>query len=144
MRIFRRLLPLALLALVLGGCRTTWSIESRDTPVHVWLTSTQLAACGGMIQARVTVGPHVAVDGPVRFLPGVPNVKLAPLRMAAGTKRVDVSIDGGRLKRCVSVGVSGATWIRITIGERSVQVEQSGREFTCPREGGFPIPLPGR
>jgi hypothetical protein len=147
MRLLRRTLPalplLALAALVAAGCRTSWTVENRDTPVHVWLTSPELAATGGTIRALVYVGSHKAVDGPVTFPRGVENVVLAPLRMPSGNKRVSVVVDGGRLSTATDVDVVGPTWIRATVTSRGIAIDRAGAPFTAPRESSFPVSLPG-
>lgn len=134
---------LVLSVLAAGGCRTTWTVENRDTPVHVWLASPELARTGGTVRALVYVDDRKAVDGPVTFPQGVVNVKLAPLRMPAGSKRVSVVIDGGRLSAAAQVEVRGPTWIRATLSQRGIAIDRSGTEFTCPPSRSFPIPLPG-
>lgn len=133
-------LPLAVaaLAVLLGGCRTTWTVENRDTPVHVWLAAPELTQTGGTVRALVYVGAHKAIDGPVTFPRGVAYVKLAPLRMAAGSKRVSVVIDGGRLSTSAQVEVRGTTWIRATVLPQAVTIERSGAEFTAPRSSPLP------
>jgi hypothetical protein len=131
-----RILLLAL-ALFPAGCRTRWTVESRDTPVHVWLMSPELAQTGTPIRAEVRVGPHVAIDGPVRFPRQTPNVILPALYMPASTQRVTAVIDGGRLSAEAMVSVGGPTWILVRVTSTGVTIQRTGAEPTCPPPGTF-------
>ncbi|MDJ0974975.1 MAG: hypothetical protein QNJ98_10985, partial [Planctomycetota bacterium] len=123
----RLTLPLLLLlTLVAGpGCQTTWGVENRETPVHVWITAPGLAQQGGTLQALVYVGAEKVVEGPVRFPQGVPTIMLPTAYVRAGDRLVSAVIDGGRLVAREEVEIEGEGWVQIVVGPNGVGINYS-------------------
>lgn len=137
------LLVLGLAPVLLGACSHSWSVENRETPVHVWLTAPELAAQGGMVDLEVRVGNRVAVDGPVQFPCGIQNVVLPTVHLPAGSHPVTVTVRGGtlfppggppRVARGQTMAC-GETWVRVTMTRAGVSTSCSGEEPTAPQCG---------
>jgi len=119
-------------------------VESRETPVHVWLAVPAFACRGGTIDASIRIAGETAVSGPIRFPRGVTDVILPTLYQRCGEKkRVEVVIDGGRIKTCASFPLRGETWVRVVVRERTAGVEIGGQTPISPKSSSFPIRLPG-
>lgn len=126
----RTALLLVLAALVTAtGCRNDFSVEQRETPVHVWLHAPDLAPAGGTVNALIYVGSEKVVEGPVRFPPGVLNVEFPTVFMPAGAnKTVSVVLNGGEISATDRVNVSGDTWVQISVRGRRIEIKGYGRE----------------
>lgn len=117
-----------LLGGVCGSCTHDYGLENRESPVHVWLTASDLAKTGGEIRALVYVGAEKAVEGPVRFPCGTPHVELPILYMTSGDKTVSAVFEGGAFSATEEVEVDGETWIQIVIRGRRVLVNATDEE----------------
>lgn len=106
---------LAAVVLLACGCGTTYDVERRETPVHVWLTAPDLAAGGGQLDALIYVGPYKVVQGPVHFPRGGPTVNLPALFIRTGQRVVSVVIDRGRLSTTQTVEIQQESWIQIVV-----------------------------
>lgn len=118
-------LLLGLVLLLCAGCRTSWGVENREVPVHVWLTAPGLATQGGTLQALVYVGSEKVVEGPVRFPAGVPTIMLPTAYVRAGDRLVSAVIGGGRLVAREEVEIEGESWVQIVVGPTSVGITYS-------------------
>ena len=129
-----RIALLLLAFLALAACRNDFSVENRETPVHVGLHAPELAATGGSTHALVYVGAEKAVEGEVRFPPGVPNIALPPLYMPGGSNRtVSVVLQGGEISATESIGIPAETWIQITIRGREIEIKAYNGPPNCSR-----------
>lgn len=102
---------------VLGSCTTSYDVENRETPVHVWLTAPGLSQEGGTLDALIYVGAHKVVEGPVRFPAGVPTIMLPTVYLRSGETLVSAVIDRGRLAAREEVEIDGEGWVQITVGQ---------------------------
>lgn len=110
------LLLLALLGLLgLPGCAATYSLEDRDTPVHVWISAPGLAAQGGRLPALVYVGGQKAVDGEIAFQPGLPTVVLPSLTVKSGPVRVSAVLFDGATSVQDDIEVEGECWVQVVV-----------------------------
>lgn len=107
----------------LSGCGTTFDLERRETPVHVWLTVPAYARTGGVVEADITVGPYRVVQGPVTFPRGTPTVALPSLYIRAGGYTVSARLQGGQVRASQVVGIEGESWIQIVVSGRSASIE---------------------
>ncbi len=128
--------------LLAAGCRHPYSLENRDTPVHVWLTAPEAAARGDTVEFLVYVGDKKAIEGPVRFPPGVPNVIIPAVYLRAGPHTVSVVVGRGRASARREIEVAGETWLRVTLAGNGVRVDRSSSEPPAPRATVTPFLLP--
>lgn len=124
-------LPLGLLlatALLLpAACAHDFTVENRETPVHVWLTAPDLANTGGTLDALIYVGAEKAIEGPVRFPPGVLHVALPTLYVTSGDRVVSAVLEGGAISATDEVDIDGETWIQVTVQRRGVTIRDLDR-----------------
>jgi hypothetical protein len=111
-----------LLGLAVTACAHDYDVENRDTPVHVWLSAPDLGPEGGRVNALIYVGSEKAVEGPVRFPPGVAHVKLPTLFMTTGDKTVSAVIQGGALSATDEVEIEGESWVQVVVRRGSVEI----------------------
>ena len=121
MRILRYAVPV-LLAACAGACAHDYRVESRDTPVHVWLTAPDLKEQAHTVDVLIYVGAEKVVQGPVRFPPGVGHVVLPTVYVTAGNQNVSAVVRGGTTSGTTVVGVTGETWVQITVRGRAVTI----------------------
>jgi hypothetical protein len=124
----RALLALLGLATAAAACRTSFDVEGRDTPVHVWVEAPAAASAPQVVDLTVRVGEVVAVDGPVRFPQGTTRVAVPPLYLRAGPRPVVVSAAGGRTLATATADVEHATWIVVRVQGPAVAIHVSHRE----------------
>jgi hypothetical protein len=122
-----------LLAAGLTSCTHNYRVEERETPVHVWIVAPALAATGGSIKALVYVGAEKAVDGTVRFPPGVSTVVLPTLHLRAGNRLVQAVMDQGTIVGSETVTIEGESWIQVQLSGRSVRIVHSEEQPLIPR-----------
>ena len=123
---FRAEGPAVLLLLVfcVACANSTFDVENRQTPVHVWLTIPELAETGGTIGALVYVGAEKVVEGPIRYPRGIGSVRLPTVYVTAGQKRVSAVFRNGALSANTNINVQAETWVQITIRGRQVLIQQ--------------------
>ncbi len=122
----RPTLPLlTLLALGLAACSTTYGVENREVPVHVWITAPHLAEQGGTLQALIYVGSEKVIDGPVRFPQGVPTITLPTAYVRAGDRLVSAVVGTGRLSAREEVEIEGEGWVQVVVAPNSVGIGHS-------------------
>jgi hypothetical protein len=128
-----RLLPLALVALLLGaaglsGCAHDYAVEARDTPVHVWITAPESAARGEQVTALVYVGGQKVVEGTVAFTPGKPTVVLPSVTLKAGPTRVSAVLFDGAVSTDATIEVEGESWVQILVRGRAASIRSSDEQ----------------
>ncbi|MFV1959736.1 MAG: hypothetical protein ACC662_10035, partial [Planctomycetota bacterium] len=134
--------PLSLL--LLASCAPSFSVENRETPVHVLLAVPEFACEGGLIDASIRIDGRTVVSGPIRFPRGVTDVILPTLYLRDGEgKSVEAVLDGGRIRTRASFPLRGETWVRIVVRRQAARVEVSGQTPISPKSSSFPIRLPG-
>jgi hypothetical protein len=111
-------------ATALAACKTSFEVEGRETPVHVWVQTPVAARGPQVLDLSIRVGDVVAVDGPVRFPAGSTRVAVPPLYLRAGERTVTVRGPGGRVLATASAEIQHATWILVTVqgGQASIGV----------------------
>jgi hypothetical protein len=125
-----RLPPLLLLALAAVGalaCAHDFTLENRETPVHVWLSAPDLQVAGGEVDVLIYVGAEKVVEGPVRFPPGVASIVLPTVFVTAGKKTVSAVVRGGTSSATREVGVPGEMWVQILVRGRTVTISSSSQ-----------------
>jgi len=139
MRIIR-LLPLlslavfaALSGLVSSSCAHDYTLENRETPVHVWLSAPDLLERGGTVDVLIYVGAEKVVQGPVRFAAGVGHVVLPTVYVTAGRKTVSAVVRGGTASATTKIGVEGETWVQVVVRGRSVTIGSGEQAPVAPR-----------
>ena len=132
-----RLFPLLLLAgcgVLAAACAHDFTLENRETPVHVWLSAPELTARGGgEVDVLIYVGAEKVVQGPVRFPPGVGHVVLPTVHVTAGKKTVSAVVRGGTSSATTDIGVAGETWVQIVVRERTVTIGSGEQAPIAPR-----------
>lgn len=122
----RRVRPLPLLvlaaALALPACAHDFTVENRETPVHVWLTAPDLVAQGGTIDVLIYVGSEKVIQGPVHFPAGVGHIVLPTVYVTAGPTVVSAVVRGGTAGTTKTVPVAGETWLHVVVQGRTVLV----------------------
>ena len=113
---------MVLVGLAVAACAHDYDVENRDTPVHVWLSAPDLGAESRVVNALIYVGSEKAVEGPVRFPPGVAHVRLPTLFMTTGDKTVSAVIQGGALSATDEVEIEGESWVQVVVRQRSVEI----------------------
>lgn len=111
-------LVLGLAATAVSGCTTSYDVENREIPVHVWLTAPGLVDQGGTIHALIYVGSRKVVEGPVRFPAGVPTVTLPTVYLRTGDRMVSVILDNGRLVGREEVEIEAEGWVQVTVTQK--------------------------
>lgn len=101
--------------LALAGCAGTYSLEDRDTPVHVWITAPDVAAAGGTLPALVYVGGQKVVDGTIAFQPGLPTVVLPSVTAKTGPTRVSAVLFDGATSVQEDIEVEGECWVQVVV-----------------------------
>jgi hypothetical protein len=109
-----------------AGCGTTFEVEGRETPVHVWIEAPSARGGPFVADLNVRVGETVVVDGPVRFPAGTTRVAVPPVYLRAGRRPVVVRGPGGRVLAEASAEIQFATWILVTVqgGQASIRVSE--------------------
>jgi hypothetical protein len=115
----------ALGCLLLAACSHDFTLENRETPVHVWLTAPDLARTGGRVDALVYVGAIKVVEGPVQFRPGVPTVALPTVFLNVGQVVVSAVIAGGSISATSRVEIEGESWVQIVVSGRGARILHS-------------------
>lgn len=129
-----RLLPLLLLlASSAASCAHDYTLENRETPVHVWLSAPELGARGGSLDVLIYVGAEKVVQGPVRFPPGVGHVVLPTVYVTAGKKVVSAVVQGGTSSATAWAGVEAETWVQIVVRGREVKITSGDQAPIAPR-----------
>ncbi len=128
-RLRAALLLLGLLApLGLASCAGTYSLEDRETPVHVWITAPDVAAQGGTLPALVYVAGVKAVDGPITFQPGLPTVVLPTVSVKSGPVRISAVFLDGATSVQDDVEVEGECWVQVVVRGRSAALFTSEQQ----------------
>ena len=132
--------PSALLLLLVVGaaavaaCAHDFTLENRETPVHVWLSAPELGAQGGgEVDVLIYVGAEKVVEGPVRVPPGVGHVVLPTVYVTAGKKTVSAVVRGGTSSATRDVGVAGETWVQIVVRKRTVTIGSGAEAPFAPQ-----------
>jgi len=132
----RRRIPLPVLllaaALLAPACAHDFTVENRETPVHVWLTAPDLVATGGTIDVLIYVGSEKVVQGPVRFPAGVGHIVLPTVYLTAGPKVVSAVVRGGTASTTKTVPVAGETWLHVVVQGRTVTVNSYNGQPISP------------
>ena len=115
-------------AVLLCACKHDFTVEDRETPVHVWLTAPDLGKTGGRIDALVYVGPHKVVEGPVEFRAGVPTVALPTVFLNVGDVTVSAVFAGGSIAATGSIEVEGESWVQVVVRGRTARILHSETE----------------
>ena len=117
---------LACLALVLcawlPACRTTYNVEGRETPVHVWLTAPDMPASGGTIDALIYVGPQKVVEGPVHFPAGTKTINFPAVRVRMGETLVSAVVRRGTVAARETFDVEGEGWVQVLVRGSTVEL----------------------
>lgn len=123
-------LPALLLPAVLwlAGCSATYSLEDRDTPVHVWISAPDVAARGGRLPALVYVGGQKAVDGEIAFQPQLPTVVLPSLTVKSGPVRVSAVLFDGATSVQEDIEVEGECWVQVVVRGSSAVIFASEQQ----------------
>jgi hypothetical protein len=111
-----------------GGCSTSFDVEGRETPVHVWIESPGPAAAPRTVDVAVVVADRTVVDGPVRFPAGSTRVAVPPVYLRAGEWPVTVRAPDGRVLARGAAGVAHATWILVTVQGGGATIRVFDRE----------------
>jgi hypothetical protein len=116
-----------LLGVVLGplfacGCAHDYTLEERETPIHVWITAPELAERGETVSALVYVGGQKVVEGPITFQPGKPTVVLPSVTARAGTVRASAVLFDGSVSSQATIGVEGEAWVQILVRGRTASI----------------------
>ena len=123
--------PVLLAAIVLlasaclGGCSHDYTVERRDTPVHVWLSAPELAAQGGTLHALIYVAGSKIVDGPVTFAPGHATVALPTAHVRAGPAPVSAVLGDGAISVSDRIEIEGESWIQVTVRGKGATIRAS-------------------
>jgi hypothetical protein len=112
----------------LAGCSTSFEVEGRETPVHVWLETPGPATAPRTVDVAVTVGEATIVDGPVRFPAGTTRVAVPPVYLRAGERPVVVRSPDGRILARGGAEVAHATWILVTVQGPAASIRVFERE----------------
>ena len=119
---WRSLATACVLAAGLLGCTGDFTVERRESPVHVWLSVPGLAASGGQLHADVTLGPYGVVRDIVTFPRGVPTVELPTVYVRDGAYVAAVRLREAGVAVQQAVEVEGETWVTITVDGRAVRI----------------------
>ncbi|MFO0932821.1 MAG: hypothetical protein U1E39_08925 [Planctomycetota bacterium] len=116
----------------LAGCKTSWELESRDTPVHVIVVAPAAAQAPQRVPLLVYVGDRKAVDGTLSFPQGTTRLETPTVHVRSGEPTVSVVL-GGRTVATGTVTVKRITWIVITIAGDSATIASSDQDPTAAR-----------
>jgi hypothetical protein len=121
------------LLLALPCCASDYLVESRLTPVHVWLSAPELAAAGGSVDALIYVGSEKVVEGPVAFPAGVSTVTFPTIHVNGGERLVQVVLAGGTITASQPVVVSRETWVHVTLTRGVARIASDDEQPLIPR-----------
>lgn len=126
--------PILLLGLSLfaPACAHDYTVENRDTPVHVWITAPDFDAKGGTFTALVYVGGQKAVEGPITFEPGKPTVALPSIHLRTGTVPVSAVLFDGAVSVTENVGIEQESWVQIVVRGKTATIRAT-EEQPSPR-----------
>lgn len=110
------------LALLASACAHDYSVENRDTPVHVWITAPDLAASGGTLTALVYVGGQKAVEGPITFAPGKPTVALPSVHLRSGTVPISAVLFDGAVSETENASIEQESWVQIIVRGKTASI----------------------
>ncbi|MGE0193215.1 MAG: hypothetical protein AB7T63_14365 [Planctomycetota bacterium] len=110
------------LAAGLLGCSSDFTVERRESPVHVWLSVPGRAVAGGQVHAEVSLGPYGVVRDVVSFPRGVPTVELPTVYVRDGAYIAAVRLRELGVAVQQAIEVEGETWVTITVDGRSVRI----------------------
>jgi hypothetical protein len=112
-----------LLALVTAACAHDFTVENRETPVHVWLSAPDLGQAGGTIDALIYVGARKVVQGPVTFPPGTTHVSLPTVHVPTCPTTASAVLRGGALTAPRQIRVVGESWVQVVVRGDTVTIE---------------------
>jgi hypothetical protein len=114
---------LALLAgTAFSACTTTYNVEGRETPIHVWLTAPDMPAEGGTIDALIYVGPEKVVEGPVHFPAGTKTINFPAVRVRMGETLVSAVVRRGTVAAREEFDVEGESWVQVLVRGGTVEL----------------------
>ncbi len=114
---------LALMVCVgLTACNTTYNVEGRETPVHVWLTAPDMPAGGGTIDALIYVGPEKIAEGAVHFPAGTTTINFPPVRVRMGDTLVSAVVRRGTVAARETFEVEGESWVQVLVRGGTVEL----------------------
>jgi hypothetical protein len=118
-----------LAALALAGCRSgDYTVESRETPVHVWVSAPEVGARGGQVDLLVYVGGVKAVEGPVCFPRGVCHVALPTVYVPSCPTTVTAVVRGDPAPTTKDVQIGGESWIQVVVSGGRLEIRHTGNE----------------
>lgn len=126
------LLALVAVALPLAACKTSWELESRETPVHVTLVAPAAAQAPQRAHVLVYVGDRKAVDGPVAFPQGTTRLELPTVYVRSGSPTVSVILDG-RAVASSNVTVKQTTFVVVTLTASGATIASADQDPTAAR-----------
>lgn len=117
---------LACLALMvcacLVACHTTFNVEGRETPVHVWLTAPDMPPGGGTVDALIYVGPEKVVEGSVHFPAGTKTINFPLVRVRMGDTLVSAVVRRGTVAARETFEVEGESWVQVLVRGGTVEL----------------------
>jgi hypothetical protein len=113
-----------------AGCKTTYDLEDRETPVQIVLEAPAAARGDVSVPVLVYVGDRKAVDRVVHFPAGKTTIETPMIYLRAGTPTVSVVLQG-REVATQKVKVRQPTWILVRIENQTAQILVGGQDPRC-------------
>lgn len=112
----------------LAACQTSYNVEDRETPVHVWITAPDMPPEGGTIDALVYVGPEKIVEGAVNFPAGTKTINFPAVRVRVGDTLVSAVVRRGTVAARETFEIEGESWVQVLVRGGTVELRLNDQQ----------------